>query len=87
MTERPSNLASRGAGGPLPAWVPAMKEEAMKLMIGVDCEGPACVVGAPSGALGKSRNLEFAKLQATREADAAACGSYLNAAFASSTFS
>lgn len=46
----------------------------MKFMIGVDCEGPACVVGGPSGALGKSRNLEFARLQATREADAAARG-------------
>jgi D-amino peptidase len=43
-------------------------------MIGVDCEGPACVVGAPGGSLNASRNLEFAKLQATREADAAARG-------------
>ena len=46
----------------------------MKFMIGVDCEGPACVVGAPGGSLNASRNLEFAKLQATREADAAARG-------------
>lgn len=46
----------------------------MRFMIGVDCEGPACVVGAPGGTLGDSRNDEFAKLQATREADAAARG-------------
>lgn len=46
----------------------------MKFMISVDCEGPACVVGAPGGSLNASRNLEFAKLQATREADAAARG-------------
>ena len=44
----------------------------MKFYIGVDCEGPACVVGSPGGTLNDSRNLAFAKLQATREADAAA---------------
>jgi D-amino peptidase len=44
----------------------------MKFYIGVDCEGPACVVGSPGGSLNDSRNLAFAKLQATREADAAA---------------
>ena len=44
----------------------------MKFMIGVDCEGPACVVGAPGGTLNNSRNYEFARRQATREADAAA---------------
>lgn len=44
----------------------------MKFIIGVDCEGPACVVGSPGGSLNDSRNLAFAKLQATREADAAA---------------
>ena len=44
----------------------------MKFAIGVDCEGPACVVGSPGGSLNDSRNLAFARLQATREADAAA---------------
>ncbi len=44
----------------------------MKYYIGVDCEGPACVVGSPGGSLNDSRNLDFARLQATREADAAA---------------
>jgi D-amino peptidase len=44
----------------------------MKFIIGVDLEGIACVVGAPGGSLNESRNLEFAKLQGTREADAAA---------------
>lgn len=44
----------------------------MKFYIGVDCEGCACVVGSPGGSLNDSRNLAFAKLQATREADAAA---------------
>ena len=46
----------------------------MKFAIGVDCEGVACGVGSPGAALNSSRNLEFAKLQATREADAAARG-------------
>lgn len=46
----------------------------MKFVIGVDCEGPACVVGAPGGSLNDSRNLDFARLQATREADACARG-------------
>jgi D-amino peptidase len=44
----------------------------MKFYIAVDCEGVACGVGAPGGSLNASRNLEFCKLQATREADAAA---------------
>jgi D-amino peptidase len=44
----------------------------MKFYIGVDCEGPACVVGSPGGSLNDSRNLAFARLQATREANAAA---------------
>jgi D-amino peptidase len=44
----------------------------MKFYIGVDCEGPACVVGSPGGTLTDSRNFAFARLQATREADAAA---------------
>ena len=44
----------------------------MKFVIGVDLEGAACVVGSPGGSLNDSRNLAFAKLQATREADATA---------------
>lgn len=46
----------------------------MKFIIAVDCEGPACVVGKPGGTLTESPNFEFAKRQATREADAAAKG-------------
>ena len=46
----------------------------MKLVVAVDCEGVACAVGSPGGGLGSSHNLEFARLQATREADAAARG-------------
>ena len=46
----------------------------MKFIIGVDCEGPACVVGRPNSTLSASPNFEFAKRQATREADAAARG-------------
>lgn len=44
----------------------------MKFIIGVDCEGPACVVGAPGKTLTDSPDFAFAKKQATREADAAA---------------
>jgi len=44
----------------------------MKFYIAVDCEGVACGVGAPGGSLNDSRNLDFCRLQATREADAAA---------------
>ena len=46
----------------------------MKFIVAVDCEGVACGVGSPGASLNESRNLEFAKLQATREADAAARG-------------
>lgn len=46
----------------------------MKFIVAVDCEGVACAVGSPGGSLNDSRDLEFAKLQATREADAAARG-------------
>lgn len=46
----------------------------MKFMIGVDCDGPACVVGDPGKALSFSRDMPFAREQATREADAAARG-------------
>jgi D-amino peptidase len=46
----------------------------MKFVVAVDCEGVACVVGSPGGSLNDSRDLEFAKLQATREANAAAQG-------------
>lgn len=46
----------------------------MKFIVAVDCEGVACVTGSPGGSLNDSRDLEFAKLQATREADAAARG-------------
>ncbi|WP_244151880.1 M55 family metallopeptidase [Malonomonas rubra] len=41
-------------------------------MIAVDCDGPACVVGEPGKALSDSRDMVFAREQATREADAAA---------------
>lgn len=44
----------------------------MKFIIAVDLEGVACVVGAPNGTLNDSPNFEFARRQATREADAAA---------------
>lgn len=44
----------------------------MKFMIAVDCDGPACVVGDPGKALSFSRDMPFAREQATREADAAA---------------
>lgn len=44
----------------------------MKFMIGVDCDGPACVVGDPGKALSNSRDMVFAREQATRETDAAA---------------
>ena len=43
-------------------------------MIAVDCDGPACVVGEPGRALSDSRDMVFAREQATREADAAARG-------------
>jgi len=46
----------------------------MKFVVAVDCEGVACAVGSPGGSLNASRDLEFAQLQATREADAAARG-------------
>ena len=46
----------------------------MKFVVAVDCEGVACTVGSPGGSLNDSRDLEFAKLQATREADACARG-------------
>jgi D-amino peptidase len=41
-------------------------------MIAVDCDGPACVVGDPGRALSNSRDMIFAREQATRETDAAA---------------
>lgn len=44
----------------------------MKFMIAVDCDGPACVVGDPGKALSFSRDMPFAREQATRETDAAA---------------
>lgn len=44
----------------------------MKFMIGVDCEGPACVVGESGNTLCGSGNMAFAREQATREANAAA---------------
>jgi D-amino peptidase len=43
----------------------------MKFMIAVDCEGSACVVGEPGRSLSNSRNMEFAREQATRETNAA----------------
>ena len=44
----------------------------MKFMIGVDCDGPAGVVGQAGMSLSDARDYEFARGQATREADAAA---------------
>jgi D-amino peptidase len=41
-------------------------------MIAVDCDGPACVVGEPGRALSNSRDMVYAREQATRETDAAA---------------
>jgi len=46
----------------------------MRFVVAVDCEGVACGVGSPGGSLNGSRNLEYAQLQATREADAAVRG-------------
>ncbi|MFM1851065.1 MAG: DppA1 [Verrucomicrobiota bacterium] len=47
----------------------------MKYVIAVDCEGPACVVGAPGGTLNDApAQYEFARRQATAEASAAARG-------------
>ena len=46
----------------------------MKFIVAVDCEGVACAVGSPGASLNKSRDLKFAQLQATREADACAKG-------------
>ncbi len=43
----------------------------MKFMVAVDCDGPACVVGDPGKALSNSRDMVFAREQATRETDAA----------------
>lgn len=44
----------------------------MKFMIGVDCDGAACVVGEGGRSLSFSRDYGFSRGQATREADAAA---------------
>lgn len=44
----------------------------MKFVVAVDLEGLACVVGAPGKGLGDTPNYELAKLQGTREANAAA---------------
>lgn len=44
----------------------------MQFIIGVDCDGPACVVGNPGHALSNSCDMPFAREQATRETDAAA---------------
>jgi D-amino peptidase len=46
----------------------------MKFIVAVDCEGVAATVGSPGASLNESRNLKFAQLQATREADACAKG-------------
>jgi len=46
----------------------------VRFIVAVDCEGVACTVGAPGGSLTASRGFEYTKLQATREADAAARG-------------
>ena len=44
----------------------------MRFIIGVDCDGQACVVGEPGLAMNDSTDYAFARRQATREADAAA---------------
>lgn len=44
----------------------------MRFVVAVDCEGLACVVGAPGGTLNESRNYAFACAEAVREANAAA---------------
>ena len=44
----------------------------MKFVIAVDCEGLACVVGAPGSTLNETRNFAFACAEAVREANAAA---------------
>lgn len=44
----------------------------MKFIIAVDLEGVACTVGAPNNTLNSSPQYEFARIQATREANAAA---------------
>jgi len=44
----------------------------MKFIVAVDLEGLACVVGAPGKSLNDSPNYELARLQGTREANAAA---------------
>ncbi len=44
----------------------------MKFIIGVDCDGVACVVGQPGRSLSYSRDYGFARAQGAREADAAA---------------
>ena len=46
----------------------------MKFVVAVDCEGVACAVGSPGASINESRDLAFAQLQASREADAAARG-------------
>lgn len=46
----------------------------MRFIVAVDCEGPACVVGQAGKGLSESSNFEFARRQATREANAAALG-------------
>ncbi len=43
----------------------------MRFFVSVDCEGLACVVGAPGGTLTDSSNYAFACQQAVREANAA----------------
>jgi len=52
----------------------------MKFIIAVDCDGAACVVGQPGRALSDSCDMGFARLQATREADAAARALFDNGA-------
>jgi D-amino peptidase len=52
----------------------------VKFIVAVDCEGVAGAVGAPGGTLNSSPNWEFARLQATREADAAARGLFAGGA-------
>lgn len=46
----------------------------MRCLVGVDAEGMACVVGERGKTLSESKDFEFAKRQATREASAVARG-------------
>jgi len=66
--KRPASARSTSARNQLPT---KSKATGLRFAVAVDCEGVACAVGSPNVSLNESRNLGFAQLQATREADAA----------------